>query len=53
MARSNRYFRFSKLSEAKFRHLVRCFALDLTATQTALLTGISVRSVNAIFLRIF
>jgi transposase-like protein len=52
MAQSNRYFRFSKLSEAKFRHLVRCFALDLTATQTAQLTGISLRSVNAIFLRL-
>ena len=52
MAQSNRYFRFSKLSEAKFRHLVKCFALDLTATQTANLTGISLRSVNAIFLRI-
>jgi transposase-like protein len=51
MARVNRYFRDSKLSEARFRHLVRCFALDLTATQTAELTGISVRSVNSIFLR--
>jgi transposase-like protein len=51
MARVNRYFRGSKLSEARFRHLVRCFALDLTATQTAELTGISVRSVNSIFLR--
>ena len=47
----NRYFRHSKISEARFRDLVRCFALDLTATQTAAVTGISVRSVNAIFLR--
>ncbi len=47
----NRYFRYSKISEARFRHLVRCFALDLTATQTAAVTGISVRSINAIFLR--
>jgi transposase-like protein len=47
----NRYFRHSKISEARFRHLVGCFALDLTATQTAAVTGISVRSVNAIFLR--
>jgi len=51
MERANRYFRFSKLSERKFRHLVKCFALDLTATQTASMTGISLRSVNAIFLR--
>jgi transposase-like protein len=52
MARSNRYFRFSKLNEARFRHLLRCFALDLTATQTAGMTGISLRSVNTIFLRL-
>jgi transposase len=47
----NKYFRHSKISEARFRHLVRCFVLDLTATQTAAITGISVRSVNMIFLR--
>lgn len=52
MKRVNRYFRFSKLSERQFRSLVKCFALDLTATQTAAMTGISVRSVNVIFLRI-
>jgi len=52
MARLNRYFRFSKINEARFRHLLRCFALDLTATQTAGMTGISVRSVNTIFLRL-
>lgn len=52
MALVNRYFRFSKISEAKFRSIVRCFALDLTATRTAAMTDISVRSVNDIFLRI-
>jgi transposase len=52
MAQLNRYFRFSKLSEAKFRHLIRCFALDLTATQTAHLAGVLLRSVNAIFLHL-
>jgi|SRR5271170_368446 len=52
MAGVNRYFRFSKISEAKFRAVVRCFALDLTATQSSAMTGISVRSVNGIFLRI-
>jgi transposase len=51
MAGVNRYFRYSKISEAKFRRLVRCFALDLTATQTAEITGVSIRSVNTIFLR--
>ncbi|WP_257309989.1 IS1595 family transposase [Geothrix fuzhouensis] len=48
----NKYYTRSKISEAKFRHLVRCFALDLTATETAVMTGISLRSVNAIYLRI-
>lgn len=48
----NKYFKRSKISEARFRHLMKCFALDLTATETASVTGISVRSVNAIFLRI-
>jgi len=31
---------------------VRCFGEDLTATQTARLTGLSIRSVNSIFLKI-
>ena len=52
MAGVNRYFRFSKISEAKFRSLLRCFALDMTATQTARMTGISLRSVNQIYLRL-
>lgn len=52
MIDKNRYYRRSKISEAKFRQLVRCFALDFTATSTAELTGISVRSVNSIYLKI-
>ena len=32
--------------------MVRCFSLDFTATSTAELTGVSVRSVNAIYLKI-
>ncbi len=51
MALLNCYFRDSKLSEARFRRLVKCFAADLTATQSAAMTGLSLRSVNAIFLR--
>ncbi len=52
MQAKNRYFRRSKISEARFRGLLRCFALDLTATSTSALTGLSVRSVNALFLAI-
>ena len=50
--RANPYYRHSKISTAKFRQILRCFSLDLTATDTAHLTGISVRSTNTIFLKI-
>lgn len=52
MIDKNRYYRRSRIAEAKFRQLVRCFALDFTATNTAELIGISVRSVNSIYLKI-
>ncbi len=51
MIQKNRYFRRSKISEAKFRQLVRYFAMDLTATDCAQLCGLSLRSVNSIYLR--
>jgi transposase-like protein len=47
----NRYYKNSKISEARFRRLMKAFALDLTASDTARLTGISTRSVNTIFLK--
>jgi hypothetical protein len=37
----NKYYKRSKISEAKFRQLLRYFAMDFTATDTAKLTGIS------------
>ena len=52
MTKKNRYFRCSKISEAKFRQIVRYFAMDLTATDCAELCGLSLRSVNTIYLRI-
>ena len=52
MIGENRYYRRSKISEAKFRQIVRLFALDLTATDTAELCGVSVRSTNEIFQKI-
>jgi hypothetical protein len=48
MIGKNRYYRRSKISEAKFRQVVRLFAMDLTATDTAELSGLSVRSTNTI-----
>ena len=52
MKRVNKYYRSAKISEAKFRQILRCFGEDLTASSTARMTGISVRSVNSIFLKI-
>ena len=51
MVNKNRYYRRSKISEAKFRQLVRCFSLDFTAMSAAELTGLTVRSVNSIYLK--
>ena len=45
----NRYLKKSHISEAKFRAILHCFCLDLTATNTALLTDISRNSINRIY----
>ena len=45
MQSTNRYYKCSKTSTLKFRCLLRLFALDLTASDTARLTGLSVRAV--------
>ena len=52
MTIKNRYYTRSKISTAKFRKLIHYFSFDLTATETAHLSGISLRSVNAIYLKI-
>ena len=46
------YYSRSKITEAKFRQLVRCFALNFTATINDELIGNLVRSVNTIYLKI-
>jgi transposase-like protein len=46
---NNKYYRRSKISEAQFRHLIKCFSLDLTATETAELSPVSLRSITNIF----
>lgn len=48
----NKYYKLSKISEAKFRPLMRYFAMDFTATDSAELTRLSRRSVTAIFGRL-
>ena len=52
MPSANRYYKCSKISEVKFRYVLRLFSLDLTASDTARLTGLSVRAVNALYLRL-
>jgi transposase len=49
----NRYYKFSKISEARFRRLLKAYAMDLTASDAATLTRISIRSVNDIYLKIW
>ena len=48
----NCYFKGSKLTGCRFRQILRLFALDLTASDAARLSGVSVRSVNDIYLRL-
>jgi transposase len=43
---ANKYVKRAKISEAKFRELVRLFTLDLTATQMAELSGLNRNTVN-------
>lgn len=52
MIQQNRYFRHSKLNEAKLRQILRYFAMDLTAADCAELSGVSLRSINTIYLRL-
>ena len=48
----NKYYRRSRISEKRFRQLVRLFALDLSASDTARLTGLTTKTVNSIYLKI-
>ena len=52
MQQLNRYYRRSRISEPKFREIIKYFVLDLTANRTAQLTGLTHKSVNQIFLKI-
>lgn len=46
MSISNKYVKNSKISEAKFREIVKYFALDLDAQTIALLTKLNRNTVN-------
>ena len=48
----NKYIYHSKISEAKFRQIVKLFSLDLTATQIAELTNLNRKTIDAIIAKI-
>jgi transposase len=52
MPLKNRYQKYSKISERKFRQILRYFAQDFTASDTADLISINVRSIHNLFLKL-
>lgn len=52
MKGKNRYYSRSRIAEAKFRQIIRFFAMDFTASDTAKLTSTSVRSINTIYIKL-
>lgn len=52
MNQLNCYYRRSRISEKKFREIIKYFALDLTANRTAQLVGLTHKTVNQIYLKI-
>jgi len=49
MEPKNKYVKNGKISEAKFRLVVKLFVLDLTATQTAKLTNLNRNTINRLY----
>jgi transposase-like protein len=45
----NKYINLAKISEEKFRELLKCFALDFSATDTAKITNLNRNTVNRIY----
>ena len=52
MNRKNKYYRRSRIPEKVFEKILFAFADDLTAKQAERLTGVSIRSVNTIFIKL-
>ena len=48
MIMKNRYFIRSRISESKFREIIRHFSVDLTAVQIAKLTQLNINTINHI-----
>jgi len=52
MQQVNRYYKYAKIPEVKFRQLLRLFVLDLTAADAARLTGLSRVSTTHLYQRL-
>lgn len=52
MTGKNRYYNRSRIAEKDFRQILRYFALDLSASDTARLTGFSLRTINKIYVKL-
>ena len=52
VTRQNKYYKRPRISEKRFRQLVRLFAQDLAASDVAMLTGLERKSVNTIYFKI-
>ena len=48
----NKYYKRSHISEGKFRHLLRCFAMDLNAYEAHQISYISHRSCKVIYAKL-
>lgn len=48
----NRFYKHSKLDEKQFRMILELFSQDITAVECAKQTGVNVRSVNSIYLKL-
>jgi transposase-like protein len=48
MKRKNKYYNRSRISEKKFREIIKCFSLDLTADQIASFTSLNRNTINKI-----
>ncbi len=48
----NRFYKHSKLDEQRFKKILELFSQDITAVECAKETGVNVRSVNSIYLKL-
>ena len=45
----NKYIKNTHISESKTRHIIRLFCLDIEATKTAILVGVSRQTINRFY----